>query len=237
MSSEMFNPVMFVSLGPGEPELITLKGLKILQQADMIYCAATKTENGKVLSRASDILLELGITENKIVPINIPMRKDRTEAMKRYKDISETISEEFAKGKKIAVTAEGDSGFYSSIHYINDNLKSLGVPVKRVAGVPAFIACGTLADLHIVKQEEELLIIPGITTCEYLKKNFATGKTIVIMKPSQCEDIIKSMLVDKSINFYYFENVGISDKEFYTQDREEIKSRKFPYFSLLIIRK
>ena len=51
----MNHPIHFVSLGPGDPELITLKGLKTLQKADIIYCPATQGKHG-IISRATDIL-------------------------------------------------------------------------------------------------------------------------------------------------------------------------------------
>jgi len=233
----MFEPVMLVSLGPGDPELITLKGLKALQQADAIFCPSTIHPNGSISSRAKDILLELNIDEDKIISFHVPMNKDRTNAVKAYNDVSERIAEQCRKGRKIAVTAEGDAGFYSSIHYISDNLHSQNIPTRKIAGIPAFIASGTLANLHIARQEEELIVIPGITTCEKLKKNVEEGKSIVIMKPSQCEDIIKKILCEEDISFHYFENVGVPQKEFYTKNKEEIRNCTFPYFSLLIIQK
>ena len=57
-------PVIFVSLGPGEPELITVKGLKALQTADCIFCPETLAKDGNRVSRAADILLQLDIPEN-----------------------------------------------------------------------------------------------------------------------------------------------------------------------------
>ena len=59
----MNRTITFVSLGPGEPELITLKGLKTLQQADRIFCPATLTTSGKQTSRAAHILRALEIEE------------------------------------------------------------------------------------------------------------------------------------------------------------------------------
>ena len=234
----MFNSVMFVSLGPGEADLVTVKGLKLLQQADIVFCPSTITSEGKVLSRALNILSELGIDRSKIELFDVPMNKDRTKAIESYNNISGKIIEYFKKGIRIAVTAEGDAGFYSSIHYISDNLSQAAIPTKRIAGIPAFIACGSLANIHIAKQEEELLVIPGITTYNNLKKNIDNGRSVVIMKPSQCEDIIKEMLIgEKDAVFHYFENAGVPSKEFYTTKKEEIRTRKFPYFSLLIIHK
>jgi len=234
----MYDSVIFVSLGPGEAELITLKGLKALQQADVIFCPSTVLSNGKASSRAKDILLELEIEEGKITLFDVPMNKDRTKAMESYKDVSEKIAEQYREDFKVAVTAEGDAGFYSSIQYINDNLQKLDVPTSRIAGIPAFIACGTLANIHIVKQEEELNVIPGITNKEELSNKINHGKPVVIMKPSQCEEVVKAVMMNTpDVTFHYFENAGVKGKEFYTQDNMEISSRKFPYFSLLIIRK
>lgn len=228
--------IMFVSLGPGDPELITLKSLKILRQADIILCPSTRTAAGDITSRASDMLSELDIDEKKIELFDVPMNKDRTKALESYKQVSDKIAGYFTEGLKIAVTAEGDAGFYSSIHYINDNLNRTGIPTMKSAGVPAFIACGALANIHIVKQEEKLAVIPGTITRAYLLELINTGKTVVIMKPSRCEDAIKEAL-SPTLAFHYFENVGIPEKEFYIQNIKEIKERKFPYFSLLIVQK
>lgn len=234
----MFDSVMFVSLGPGDPELITLKGLKALQKADLIFCPSTALPGGKSSSRAKDVLLQLGINEAKLNIFNVPMNKDRSLAIESYKAVAEEISDKYKTGHKIAVTAEGDAGFYSTIYYISEYLTQENIPVSRIAGVPAFIACGTLANIHIVKQEEELEVIPGIITLNSLKEKIKIGKTVVLMKASQCEQVIKEALENiQDITFHYFENAGISGKEVYTQNRKEILNRKFPYFSLIIIRK
>lgn len=229
---------MFVSLGPGDPELITLKGLKFLQQADIIFCPSTLTPSGKVSSRSKDILLELGLEESRISLFSVPMDKNRSEAIISYKKISTEIEKRYKNGSRIAVAAEGDAGFYSSTHYICDNLSVNNIPTKRIAGVPAFIACGALANIHTVKQEEELYIIPGVITQKDLKERILYGSSIVIMKPSQSEEAIKKVISSMQyVTFHYFENVGIKDKEFYSSDKQNIIERKFPYFSLFIIYK
>lgn len=232
----MLYPVTFVSLGPGDPELITLKGLKKLEEADIIFSPSTQGKNGLYLSRAKNILLELGINESKIRLFDVPMNKDRSLAIESYKAVAEKIADEHSKNVKIAVTAEGDAGFYSSIYYIAEYLEKHLVPLERIAGVPAFIACGTLSNIHIVKQEEKLLVIPGIITAEEIEDYLNRNMNLVIMKTSQCEaDIKESITKLENVTFHYFENAGIIGKEFYTQKTQDILTRKFPYFSLLII--
>ena len=123
-----------VSLGPGEPELITLKALKALQEADIIYCPGTQTK-----SRSRDILQALPINMERVRLFHVPMSKDRTLANQTYDSICTEIAALVATGKNIAITAEGDSGFYSSVNYMFDKLASMNLPITTIAGVPAFI--------------------------------------------------------------------------------------------------
>ncbi|MFT4222849.1 precorrin-2 C(20)-methyltransferase [Dysgonomonas sp.] len=233
----MYHSVQFISLGPGDPELVTIKALKALRQADAIFYPATINSAGQTISRALDILVHLEIPSDKLYPFNVPMNKNRSLAIEAYEKASAKIGNEQQKGSKTAVVAEGDAGFYSSIHYIYDNLILKGIPVEHIAGVPAFIACGALAGIHIAKQEEELIVIPGIVTEEELSIHLQSGKTIVIMKVSQCCDAIKSIIKNQpQPTYHYFENAGVAGKEYYTNNKNDIQSRTIPYFSLMIIK-
>ena len=80
-------PVIFVSLGPGEPELITVKGLKALQTADCIFCPETLAKDGNRVSRAADILLQLDIPENTVHRFPLPMSKQREKALSAYDEV------------------------------------------------------------------------------------------------------------------------------------------------------
>ncbi len=236
-SNPIWGNISCVSLGPGDPQLITLKAWKILQQADIIYCPATRAGE-KNISRANDILLELGIQSVKINLFCVPMSKERTMAQKVYSDIAKEIKQHAESGKRVSFVSEGDSGFYSSVHYISDYLLEMGVPVQHIAGVPAFIACGALAGIHIVKQDESLLVIPSRASLQEITDALAQNKTVVLMKLSQQKQIIEELITTYPIvQLHYFENVGIANKEYYTNNYRDIISREIPYFSILIIRK
>lgn len=232
----MANTVTFVSLGPGDPSLITLKGLKQLQEADIIYAPSTQLKSGKVSSRAYDIITSLGIDSAKIKLFNVPMSKNRDLAVNAYQEVSELIYQAHLEGYQIAISAEGDAGFYSSSHYVTEYLKLKNIEVDKIPGIPAFIASGALAHLHIAKQEEELHVVPGILSLEELTGKLNAGHAVVVMKASQCEEVIKAAIKEfPETSFHYFENVGLPT-EFYTQDTSTILARSFPYFSLLIIK-
>lgn len=84
--THMSYPICFVSLGPGDPELITLKGLKKLRQADIIYCPATISKSGQLLSRAARIIEETGNREICSPVLHAPdeQRPDRSLESLRY---------------------------------------------------------------------------------------------------------------------------------------------------------
>lgn len=228
-------PVHFVSLGPGDPELITLKGLKALQQAHYIFCPATQSHSGVLASHAARTLRALDIEEEKIKTFTLPMSKNREAAQKVYQELADCIADCHRRGLRIAVAAEGDAGFYTSIQYLYELLKAQHIGVARIAGVPAFIAAGPVAGMHIVKQEERLLVIPGSISTEELSDKLKEGYVVVIMKLPLCEEAVREAIRrHPKAEFHYFEHIS-RENEFYTSDTAALLEREFPYFSLMII--
>lgn len=138
----MSHPIYFVSLGPGDAELITLKSLHALQQADIIYCPSTVREPDKILSRAATLLHKLGI-KGDIHLFSLPMSKDRTKAIKVYRQLFEEMRLEQKAGKRLAVAVEGDAGIYASVHYVLDLLEENGIPVEQLSRYSFIHRCGS----------------------------------------------------------------------------------------------
>lgn len=223
-------PVEFVSLGPGDPELITLKGWRTLREAHVIFCPATRPEGA---SKAADIVRSLGIENRKIRLYNLPMSRDRSDARQAYSTLREEIKRLRAEGLRVAVTAEGDAGFYSSTHDICSWLRNEGIDWRQIPGVPAFIAAGAEAGLHVVSQDERLTVLPGTT--DGLAEAMERGDAVVIMKLSACAEAVHHYLREHpETNCHYFERLGMPN-EFHTSNPQEIQDRAFPYFSLLLL--
>lgn len=229
--------VYCISLGPGDPELITLKAVRLLTSSDIIYCPGTR-KGDEMLSRAGELLSVVGIDSDRIRYFTVPMNPDRTEAQAVYHQVATDIAAACRAGRRVSFVAEGDSGFYSSVHYISDDLTESEIEVEHIAGIPAFIASGAMAGLHIVKQDDPLLVLPSTSSSEQLIYEVSGGRTIVLMKLSRQEQVVKSALRElNDIEVHYFENVGIAGKEYHTTSVEAILERTFPYFSLMMIKK
>ena len=204
---EDLKPVYIVSLGPGEAGLISLIGGATLCRANAIFCPKTNAR-----SRSSVLLKELKIKKESIRRYTLPMSKKREMAY------------------------EGDAGFYSSTSYLVGKLKKVGIPIKQIAGVPAFIAAAASIGLSIVEQEERLTVCPGKVDGELFSRIASGSEVAVVMKLSQCEGEVKHFIsLEERLVCHYFENVG-ADGEFYTCDKKDILAREFPYFSLMIIK-
>ena len=231
----MLNTISFVSLGPGDPELITLKGLRTLREADKIYCPGTTDAHNKPVSRAA-LLIGMLDVKTPVTIFQLPMQKTRTQASEVYQTLVQQLIADVQSGLKPVVAAEGDAGFYSSVQYIYEQLIATDIPCNRIPGVPAFLAAAATAGIHLVKQEEQLHVVPGKTTIEELDRLITNRYTLVIMKLTQCDSILRQLILQHpDLEVHYFENTGLPNA-FYTTDISALQNRPFPYFSLLIIR-
>ncbi len=233
------NKVIFVSLGPGDPELITLKGFKQLQNADVILCPSTLNRDGREVSKSEDIVASLGIDICKVRRFVVPMSREREDTLRAYRAVADRAIEYLQSGESVAITAEGDAGFYSSSQYINEYIQSKGVATDRISGVPAFIDCARLGETPLVSGDNSVEVIAYVESAESLREKMNEPKSIVLMKISQREAIIKEAIrgAAESHEFIYVESCGVVDKEFSLNDLEQILERKFPYFAIIIIKR
>ncbi len=217
-------PVAFVSLGPGGLESVTVGAVKALAESTHIVCAG---------SRCKAIVNEVpGVDISGVEVWDIPMSSG---AVSVYERLADHVAELYGTGERVAVTVEGDTSLYSSMHYVMDLLAEDGVEVRAVAGVPALAAAAAVARVHLVKHDERLTVIPGNTTASELNDLVEEGNAIVVMKASRCREAFMELLDYRpALEFYYLESVG-TPQEFLTSDADELYDRRFPYFSIILI--
>lgn len=225
-----------VALGPGDPELITIKALKCLQSADVIFYPTTVNSKGIKSSMAYKVLAFLDIDLAKLKPVEVAMKYDRSEVQKAYFQLAKDCIGYCQNGKNIAVVSEGDISFYSTFAYLLGDFKSAGVDYDMIPGVPAFILAGSLGKFPICTQTDKVIVVPEVADKEELLRHVIANETIVLMKVSKIKNWIASFLADNQLSFFYGEYMG-TDKEFTTSKIEEVKQRVIPYFSIIIIKK
>ena len=233
-SDSLKTNVTFLSLGPGDPELLTLKAVRMLREADVVVVPVTESSDGTTKSRATDIIGEWCSTE-KMQRYVLPMQRNREAVMQVYDRICHEVAEWYHAGQRVVVAVEGDVSIYASIHYVLDQLLQKNIPVVQSPGIPSFIAAAASAGLSLISQRQRMIVLPGDTDIDGLRRLLTSGHVVVVMKLSQCQQVLKDYLRQYPDTMcHYFENVGTAEA-FHTTAHDMILSRQIPYFSLCVL--
>ena len=192
-SDSLKTHVTFLSLGPGDPELMTLKAVRTLREADIVVVPVTENSDGTTKSRAADIIGEWCATE-KMQRYVLPMQRNREAVMQVYDRMCREVSEWYHDGRRVVVAVEGDVSIYASIHYVLDQLLKKNIPVTQEPGIPSFIAAAASAGLSLISQKQRLVVLPGDVDIEELRRLLTSGHVVVVMKLSQCQQELNTSL-------------------------------------------
>ena len=225
-----------VSLGPGDADLITVKGLKTLQNADVIYFPGSLFANGQKLSYSETILKQLDIDLHKCVGFYLEMSDDRTQANSIYDTTAENIVKDAKEGKHVAIVSEGDLNTFSSFSYLLKRLKAKDLSVNLIPGITSYALAAAQANLPLTLLNDTMLVLPRVASEDMLSEAINSNSTVVLMKIKSVIDTIDTVLKNNKVSFVYAERLG-TEQEFITSNWEEVKKRTIPYFSLMIVQK
>lgn len=168
-----------VGVGPGDPELLTLKAVRVIQQADVIIAPKTeKKEDSTALSIARPYLKE----DVEILRLVFPMVNHTTTLTDAWENNKEAILAQLKAGKKVVFLTLGDPMFYSTYMYVYRLLKDSGYEIETVPGVPAFCAIGSQLGQPLAEGTDVLSIIPATMKEDEMDKILALADNVVLMK-------------------------------------------------------
>lgn len=222
-------PLIGVALGPGDPELITVKGLKALQDADVIYYPASVVDGDNIASFSKPIL-DAHALETECKPLCFPMTGKNREAF--YQEAYEVLNADVLAGKKVVIVNEGDLLFYSTFGYVLAIAKADGMVVEAISGIPAFVASGAAALTPIVEGNTTFTVIARPQSFEQIKEAIDNKCSVVVMKMK----VLKGwydFLKEEKCPFTYIEKVGTA-QQYITSDIDDLKDRVLPYFALIM---
>ncbi|HEX2017581.1 MAG TPA: SAM-dependent methyltransferase, partial [Aurantimonas sp.] len=145
-----------LSVGPGDPELLTLKALRILQASPVVAYPAP--DHGASFAR-SIVAAHLAPHQDE-VPIVVPMRVERFPAASVYDQAASVIAAHLAAGRDVAVLCEGDALFYGSFMYIFERLADR-FPAEIVPGVTSVSAAAARLKRPLAARNDVLTVLPA----------------------------------------------------------------------------
>jgi len=221
-----------LGLGPGDPELITLKAHRILTSAPVIAYPAPNTGPSFARQIAAPFLR----ADQLEVPMIVPMRVERFPAQDIYDAAAVTLSHHLDAGSDVAVLCEGDPFFYGSFMYLFARLAGR-YETEVVPGVSSMMAAAAAYGRPLAARNDVLTVLPGPLEDEALSARIAAADAVAIIKLGRHFSRIRALIASLGLISAagYVERVSLSNQRVLPLDT--VAEDVAPYFSMILIYK
>lgn len=231
-----------IGLGPGDPELITVKGVKAIQAADLVFVPRSRGGSESLALRIATPYLESG--HQNIVDLPLPMTRNADELVPAWKGAAELMIDAYRQhGAQSGVyLLLGDPLLYGTFIYIWHELiqQHNEMDITIVPGVTSFAAAAAVAQLPLGTTSDRIAVLPASyeTDAILLRKFLSDFDTIVLMKAGPVLPRLLLALAELDLlqSAIYAERVGMPEEVVVT-DLTKLPGEPAPYLSLLIVTK
>jgi precorrin-2/cobalt-factor-2 C20-methyltransferase len=227
-----------LGVGPGDPELITVKALRLLREAPVVAYLAAKGRKGNAFS-----IIEAHLPPEKVVlPLVFPVTTEHLPPPQSYETViaefydaaAATLAGILDSGKDVAVICEGDPLFYGSFMYLHDRLADR-YPTEVVPGVCSIVACASALGAPLVYRNQSLSVLSGVLPEDELAAQLERVDAAAIMKLGTNFEKVRRVVMrlgygDRAL---YIERATMSNQR--SPKLNEIDPRTVPYFSMILI--
>jgi len=227
-----------LGVGPGDPELITVKALRLLKSAPVVAYFVAKGKKGNAF----------GIIESHLdgaqtrLPLVYPVTTEALEPPLCYETIISAFYDEAAlaiahhleAGRDVAVICEGDPFFYGSYMYLHDRLAGR-FDAHVVPGVCSMLGGVSVLGVPLVYRNQSLCVLSGVLAEDELKHKLEDADAAVVMKLGRNFDKVRRVLVELGLDkrALYVERATMANQRIVPLD--EVDPMASPYFSLLVV--
>ncbi len=224
-----------ISVGPGDWELITVKGVRLLQSSPIVAFPAGRGEN---LGIAQQIIQPWLKPQQKLLPLDFPYIQDEVLLQQAWHKAAQSVWSYLLNGQDVAFACEGDVNFYGTFSYLAQTLSQLypEVIIQVVPGVISPLASVASLGIPLTQRQERLLVLPALYQVEQLESALQEAEIIVLIKVSSVYSQVWSILQAHNLlkSSYVVERATWPEQKIY-KNLEEQPNLQLSYFSLLII--
>ena len=224
-----------ISVGPGDPELITLKGLRALQQVPVVaFPAGVQGKPG-----IAQQIVAQWLSPNQVrLALTFPYVQDMAVLTQAWLLAAQQVWQYLMQGQDVAFACEGDVSFYSTFTYLAQTLQHLHpeAVVQLVPGVCSPMAAAAALGLPLTIRQQRLVVLPALYTLGELEAVLDWADVVVLMKVSSVYEQVWKVLQRRALldNTWVVERATLPDMVIYSDLRDR-PTLKLPYFSLLIV--
>ncbi|QGU00251.1 Cobalt-precorrin-2 C20-methyltransferase [Candidatus Syntrophocurvum alkaliphilum] len=226
-----------IGVGPGDPELLTLKAKRILEAVDYLFIPVSREDKRSI---AFSIITKVVKKDWKIIEVLVPMTNDLVILQESWDETAKKISEVLDQGRDCAYITLGDPGTYSSFSYIHKSLVALmpNLKVEIIPGITSYQAISAWVNKPLVEGQENLTIVPAVQNREKISTQLDNFDNIVFLKAGKKYREIDEILKQKGISarLTLASRFGFEDG-FYTEDLNELNGKELDYLTSLLVKK
>lgn len=232
----MMGKLYGIGLGPGDPGLVTLKGLRILQAADVIFAPKAESGEGGI---ARTILRQI-LPEKECLELAFPMVRDLRQLEQHWGEAAALVAAKLAQGLTAAFVTLGDPLLYSTYNYLLEALRrrDAHLAVETVPGITSFNAAAALANLPLVEGNESLALLPAAAGAEAITQALKEFDTVVLMKIGSRLPQVRRLLLslDQAADAVFVSRAGL-EGEAVVRDISQVQDDHLGYLSVIIVRR
>ncbi len=226
-----------IGVGPGDPELLTVKAVKAIEAADVIISPTKKMGKPSIALQIAKPYIK---PETKLVVMDFPMlslSEERETLEKQWGENADQIQSMLNWGQNAVFLTLGDPMVYSTYSYVMEFLIDRGMEVETISGVPSFCSLAAHLNLPLTQGEESLGVVGMTQTEEEVNAVLDAHQNIVVMKVSANAKGLAKALRERHLedHFVMISNIGM-DSEKVTRDIADLE-KKVPYLSTVLIKK
>lgn len=222
-----------IGVGPGDPELLTLKAVRLIAEADVIAYPAPADGTESMARAIAGPHIPAGKTE---IVIETPMIPGQFPANDVYDRYAVEIADHLNAGRSVAVLCEGDPFLYGSFMYLFGRLAA-DFDSEVVPGVSSLGACAARAGQPLVSRNQVLTIVPAPLDEAELEARIAIADAVAIMKVGRHLDKVRVVLgkLGRLETAVYVERATLSDEK--VMPLTDLSADRAPYFSMILARR
>ncbi len=170
-----------IGVGPGDPELMTVKGARVLERCRDVFVPKARSENGSIALAIANRYLRADCRIHELV---FPMSADRGELSLHWEQAAQRVADVVGSGEDACFLTLGDPLLYSTYIYLVRALREQlpGLDAVTVPGIPAFAAAAALSEFPIGEGKERVVIVPASDDLDAIREALAGGGTVILMK-------------------------------------------------------
>lgn len=227
-----------VGVGPGDPEMITLRGVRFIREADVIIAPKAETGGDSIAGRIVAEYVDLECQE--LIEQVYPMRLDQQGLAAYWSQAARQVAALVAQGKRVVFVTLGDPMLYSTFLYLQQHLRALApeVFVEVVSGLSSIHAAAALAGVPLALADDRLAVVPATFEDDRLRQTLQDFDTVVLMKVARVFTRVRALLAELGLKgqAVYVRQVGLPGQQVF-HDLDLVGEEDRHYLSMIIVRK